>query len=96
MISVYSFLMILGIVLIPALVIISVCRLLMGRRKDSKQGDMPLLADPTHYPWNARHGPWYFGNWGINEKVNAAISEGRRRQRYPRGSQRRQATRHKH
>jgi hypothetical protein len=92
MFSVSSLLMMLGIILIPALVIISLGRLLSGHRRNTHQ--VHHLADPTQYPWNAKHGPWYFGNWGVNAKINEAISEGRRR-RYPGGSHRKPAHRHK-
>jgi hypothetical protein len=91
-----SLFLIFGGVLFLALVIISLGRLLFSRRKDKDQRQLPILADPTQYPWNARRGPWFFGNWGVNDKINAAISEGRRRQRYARGSQHRQTKRHKH
>jgi hypothetical protein len=92
MVTVSSLLMMLGVTLIPALVIISLGRLLSSRRRNTHQ--VPGLADPTQYPWNAKLGPWYFGNWGVNAKINATISEGRR-QRYLGGSHRKQAHRHK-
>jgi hypothetical protein len=95
MIAVSSLFTILGVILIPALVMISLARLLSSRRSTPHQRHVPGLADPTQYPWNAKHGPWYFGNWGVNAKINEAISEGRR-QRYPGGSHRKQAQRHKH
>jgi len=92
MFSVSSLLIMLGVILIPALMIISLGRLRSRRRRNTHQ--VHHLADPTQYPWNARHGPWYFGNWGVNAKINEAISEGRRR-RYPGGSHRKPAHRHK-
>ena len=92
MFSVSSLLIMLGVILIPALMIISLSRLRSRRRRNTHQ--VHHLADPTQYPWNAKHGPWYFGNWGVNAKINEAISEGRR-QRYPGGSHRKPAHRHK-
>jgi len=90
MISVFSMLMMLVVILIPVLVIISLVILLSSRRidKNRRYTPTPGLADPTQYPWNAKHGPWYFGNWGVTAKINETISEGRR-QRYPRGSKHR-------
>jgi NADH:ubiquinone oxidoreductase subunit 3 (subunit A) len=92
MFSVSSLLMMLGVILLLALVIITLARLLGGHRRNTHQ--VHILADPTQYPWNAKHGPWYFGNWGVNARIIEAISEGRRR-RYPGGSHRKQARRHK-
>jgi hypothetical protein len=92
MFSVSSLLMMLDVILIPALVIISLGRLLSSRRSNTHQ--VHRLADPTQYPWNAKQGPWYYGNWGVNAKINEAIFEGRWCH-YTGGSHRRHAHRHK-
>jgi hypothetical protein len=93
--SVFSLLMLIGVLLIPVLLIISLGILISSRHKAKNQLHARSLADPTLYPWNAKHGPWYFGNWGVNNKINETISQGRQ-QRYPHGSQHRQAKRRQH